>query len=184
LEEWLGEVPGIRYQASGIPEIMKEVRRLASLGLAERTKAGIKVRQPLQKLEIRSSKLEVGGNKKLLEILKDEVNVKEIVFNKKIKSEVELDTVITAELKEEGILRELARAVQDLRQKAGLRPQDEIVLMVELPSDLREIVLRNEKLFKREVEAKALEYKKSNKFKAETNIKIEGQEIWVAVRRV
>ena len=39
-------------------------------------------------------------------MIKDELNVKEIIFDDKISGEVELDTEITPELKEEGDLRE------------------------------------------------------------------------------
>ena len=43
---------------------------------------------------------------------------KKVIFDEKISdNEVELDTEITPELKEEGELRELIRGLQDLRKK-------------------------------------------------------------------
>ena len=42
-----------------------------------------------------------------------------------------MDTNITPELKNEGMTRELIRAIQDLRKKAGLNPQDKISLGME-----------------------------------------------------
>mgnify|MGYP001599445197 FL=1 len=42
-----------------------------------------------------------------------------------------MDTEITAELKEEGGLRDLIRGLQDLRKKSGLNPCDKIVLRVQ-----------------------------------------------------
>jgi hypothetical protein len=60
----------------------------------------------------------------MIEVLKDEVNVKEIIFDAKMEKEVELDVVLTPELKEEGELRELLRKIQkrqkSLDQEAGL----------------------------------------------------------------
>jgi len=163
---------------------MEEVRRLTSLALAKRAEAGIKVRQPLKQLKIRNEKLEIKGKPQLLELLKDEVNVKKVVFDTKTKDEVELDTHITPELREEGILRELTRTIQDLRQKAGFKPKDKIVLMVELPQEILPAVSKNEKTLKVEVNAKEIQYKKSAKFNAEIETKIENQNIWVAVKKI
>ena len=96
---------------------MKKVRRVVSLGLEERAKAGIKVRQPLNKLKVKSEKLK----DEYIILIKDEVNVKEVSFEEKTANEVELDTEITPELKEEGDLREIIRQIQDLRKKEGLK---------------------------------------------------------------
>lgn len=161
---------------------MAEIRRLASLALAKRAEAGIKVRQPLRELRIR--KEELRRQKGLLNILKDEVNVKQIVFDPKIKEEVGLDTHISPELRAEGILRELTRTVQDLRQKAGLKPKDKISLMTQLPKELEGIVSKNEKILKAEVNAKEISYKKSAKFNAEIETKIENQPVWLGVKKI
>jgi len=163
---------------------MAEVRRLASLALAKRAEAGIKVRQPLKQLKIRNEKLEIKGKPQLLELLKDEVNVKKVVFDTKTKDEVELDTHITPELREEGILRELTRTIQDLRQKAGFKPKDKIILMMQLSKEMADVVSKNEKTLKSEVNAKEIQYKKSAKFNAEIETKIENQNIWVAVKKI
>ena len=122
--------------------------------------------------------------------------MKEIIFDSKLNlptgpdgtvgagGEVELDTAITPELKEEGILRELVRAVQDLRQAARFRPQDKIMFMIDVPIGLRDIVIKNEIVFKKEIGAKQIEYKKSEKFDAEINTKIDNQAIWLGVRKI
>jgi isoleucyl-tRNA synthetase len=92
-----------------------------------RQKAGIKVRQPLSQLRIKSDELE----NKYTDLIKDELNVKEIKQDKNIENEVSLDTKITEELKEEGIYRELVRALQDMRKEKGLTPSDLISVLVE-----------------------------------------------------
>ncbi len=163
-------------------EQMAEIRRLAALGLAARAAAGIKVRQPLQKLKIKNEKLKI--KEELLEILADEVNVKEIVFDRSIKNELELDTAITPELREEGMVREMVRLVQDLRQEAKLEPKNKIALMVELSKEINSAIAKNEKAFMAHVGAKTIEYKKSTKFEAEIYSKMEGGDIWVGLRRV
>jgi len=106
---------------------MAEVRRVVSLGLEKRSSAGLKVRQPLGTLATKS-KVAVAFGKGLI---LDEVNVKNVVFDPTLSEDVVLDTTITPELKEEGELREVVRAIQDMRKKAGLSPHDDAVLIVD-----------------------------------------------------
>ena len=56
---------------------MNEVRKIVTLGLQIRQKEGIPVRQPLQKLEVVCDRLA----DKYFEIIKDELNIKEIKWN-------------------------------------------------------------------------------------------------------
>ena len=116
---------------------MKEIREMTTLGLAQRAEAGIKVRQPLQKLEIDKK-----FGRELLELLKQEVNVKEVVVGKK----VQLDTKITQELEKEGKYREMIRNVNKLRKELKLTPKDRI----EIKSTYQ---LDNIEEFKKEVKA-------------------------------
>ena len=164
-------------------EKMEEVRRLSSLALAVRAEKGIKVRQPLAALEIKSKKLDA-GDKEFLEILKDEVNVKEIKWNMELDNEVVFDTEITPELHEEGVMRGVVRLVQGLRHDANYIPKDRISLFIEAPENLRVVLERNSELLKKEVGAKILELKKSDKFDAELNVKIDEDLIWIGVRKL
>ncbi|MEK9173242.1 MAG: class I tRNA ligase family protein [Patescibacteria group bacterium] len=178
LEEW-PKPRSVKNESRLIKE-MEEVRRLATLGLAKRAEVGIRVRQPLSTMKTRTKIVD----KQLFGILADEVNVKRVVFDSKLKDEIELDVTITTELKEEGIIRELVRAVQDLRQKAGLEPKDKVVFMAEMPEGLRKLVLKKEEFLKKEIGAKTIEYKKSEKFGAEAVTKLEDLEVWLAVRKI
>ncbi len=112
-----------------ILENMSEVRKVVSYALEKRNTAGIKVRQPLNNLKIKTQKSKL--SEEYLELIKDEVNVKNVVFDDSISDEVELDTTITEDLKKEGQMREFVRAVQDLRKQKGLAPSDTIKLLVE-----------------------------------------------------
>lgn len=122
LENWPDEQgPGNREEILGD---MEEARRVVSLALEARMNAGVKIRQPLAKLTIRKKHSRLKGNDALLAIIKDELNVKEVVWGEDEGWEVELDTVITPELEKEGRMRELVRAIQEFRKQSGLQPGD------------------------------------------------------------
>lgn len=106
---------------------MAHVREAVSRALEARTRAGVKVRQPLATLTVSSSALV--GKRELVELLKDEVNVKDVVVEPGEAGEVSLDTTITPELQEEGEVRDLIRTIQDLRKEAALMPKDQAVLV-------------------------------------------------------
>jgi len=114
-----------------ILEDMEHVRRVVSLVLEARMKAGVKVRQPLALLKIKSKITRLKNNQALLQLIKDEVNVKEVVFEEDIEGEVALDTQITDELREEGDVREFLRYIQELRKKHNLMPTEKAELIVE-----------------------------------------------------
>lgn len=122
LTEW----PSLGKYDEKILTNMEEVRKIVSLGLEARFRVDIKVRQPLQALKIKNSKTNLSED--FLSLIKDEVNVKEIIFEAGIIEQVELDTNLTEELKEEGAVRELTRAIQAMRKKEGLTPKDFIKL--------------------------------------------------------
>ncbi len=101
---------------------MQQVREIVRLALDARKEAGIKVRQPLAKLIIKEKE---AFSEEFLPIIADELNVEEVVFDDSIENELELDTEITKELEEEGIFREILRALQQARKEAGLSPKDQ-----------------------------------------------------------
>ena len=120
--EWPTSPSPLLGKEREVLENMTETRRLVSLALEQRQKANIKVRQPLAKLEIRSTKLE----KEYLEIIKDELNVKSVVIDQSIADEVRLDTTLTPELEEEGRVRDAIRNIQDWRKEKGLKPGEKV----------------------------------------------------------
>jgi isoleucyl-tRNA synthetase len=111
---------------------MEEVRRLSSLTLEARSTANLKIRQPLALLAIKS-KL----SPPLLEVLRDELNVKEVRIDENLSGDIALDTTLTPLLVEEGKVRELIRSIQDKRKAAGLRPED--VMPYEIAKDELEL---------------------------------------------
>lgn len=123
-------------------EDMKLTREIASKGLEARMAAKINVRQPLQKLKVKSEKFKDLG-KDFIAIISEEVNVKAVEFGVSSDKEVELDTNITPELKEEGMVRELTRAVQDLRKAKGLSIDDKAVVTLETDGVGRSFIEKN-----------------------------------------
>ncbi|MDO8575119.1 MAG: class I tRNA ligase family protein [bacterium] len=106
---------------------MHNVRNIVTLGLEARSKANIKVRQPLASLAANITDL----SPELLELIKDELNVKKVIQIEGIKNgAVNLDTNISKELNEEGMIRDLIRALQEQRKKMGLIPSDLVSLSI------------------------------------------------------
>jgi len=118
---------------------MAEVRKIVELALAKRDEAGIKVRQPLNWLSVTGRSLP----DEFVQLIKDEVNVKEVVFKKGETIEVELDTKISDDLKAEGLRRELVRTINQLRKEAQLTVNDKIIINFQTDSDIIKEVIGN-----------------------------------------
>lgn len=142
---------------SKVIEEMKEVRDVVTLGLQERQKAGIPVRQPLQELVVTGYKLPVS----YIEIIRDELNVKEVRIEEGTEQKVALDLVVSDELKKEGLCRELVRAVQDIRKKNGLNPSDIVTLEVFTAGEGQELVEKFKELLMKSVSAKEIIFKEN-----------------------
>jgi len=161
-----------------LEELMKKTRGIVALVLAERAKTGIKVRQPLN--ELRITNYELRNEKELLNLIKEEVNVKKITFGKTLK----LDTKITLKLKEEGVAREIVRHLQEMRKKAGLKPKDKISIYYFGETYFNKILEKNRKFFSEETRTKDFYFKKvpEEKLTVEKEIKIDGMELWLGIK--
>jgi isoleucyl-tRNA synthetase len=125
---------------------MQIVRDICTAGNAERQKINIPVRQPLGKI---ISKINVEN--KYIEIIKEELNIKEFVFDSSLDVPLRLDTNITGELKQEGDFRELLRALQDMRKKMGLTPDQVVNISLDTDQNGQELVKKFEKELKKTV---------------------------------
>ena len=161
---------------------MDEVRSIVSLALAERSAKGIKVRQPLSVLKVKNQKSKVRDHDELLALVKDEVNVKDVVFDGSIKETVQLDTAITKELKEEGIVREMVRFVQDLRKEQGLKPEDIISVWFLGLKTIDQILEKNKDFLSREVRAKEIMVGK--KVEGAKEVKIENEKYYIKIEKI
>ncbi len=105
-------------------ENMKVIRELVTIGLQKRAEAKIKVRQPLGESRIKNQEL----GEDFLEIICEELNVKRVTVDVSVSEDIVLNTEITPELQQEGEAREIIRAIQEGRKKAGFNVEDRIVL--------------------------------------------------------
>jgi len=140
-EEFVGEMS---KEENELLENMKETRNIVSLGLEARAKSGLKVRQPLGMLMVKSL-VDKKLKEEYLALIKDEVNVKEVIFDANITEAVELDKNITPELKEEGTSRDIIRSIQEMRKNKKLNPEDLIDLSVDTDENTKKIIEKFEK---------------------------------------
>ena len=153
---------------------MARARKVIADGLALRmqkseTEEQIKVRQPLNRLVYAGEKLP----EMYEQIIAEEVNVK-VVENG---AETWLDKELTAELREEGRVRDLIRAVQAARKKAGLQVDDRIRLShsVKVPEQWRG-VLMNEVL--------ATELGQEGDYGYDEIVKVGGENVTISLEKV
>ena len=126
---------------------MEETREVVTAALEARTKAGIKVRQPLGSLMTNRALTPEYTN-----IIADEVNVR--VASTDGTDVAVLDLTLTDELLAEGAVRELMRAVQGRRKTEGLAPSDEIVLTVQSATVGRQAIETHQTLLSNTVGAR------------------------------
>lgn len=118
---------------------MDAVRDIVTKALLARDEVGIKVRQPLQNLSLKDTRKSL-QTEAVQQIIKEEVNVKQIWFNGDLEKDCVLDTHITKDLELEGAARELVRHIQSLRKKNGLYPCDQIKVKIDTNDFGKEVV--------------------------------------------
>ena len=125
--------------------LMKQTRDIVSEALELRTKANIKVRQPLSEVVITT---DITLPTDYLRVIEEELNIKKVtigdlsVYDKDksfiVGARVALSTDITPELKAEGDVRAFIRSVQQSRKDLGLHPNDDVTLTLSM--NLRTLV--------------------------------------------
>jgi isoleucyl-tRNA synthetase len=159
LAEWPDNQLRIKNEELIILEKMQDIRDIVTLGLQARQKAGIPVRQPLVGIKVKDYDLD----KEYTKIIKDELNIKMIITDNNLSEKIELNPNITPELKQEGQYRELLRAIQDMRKKHGLNPNDMINLLIETNVEGQELVNTfDEKEFMKAIGAKDISIKEND----------------------
>jgi isoleucyl-tRNA synthetase/8-oxo-dGTP pyrophosphatase MutT (NUDIX family) len=141
LQKWTEDIDkNLSENELSILEKMNLVREVVSIALDQRTKANVKVRQPLQSITINSVKYEfLQTEKELQNEIKDELNIKEILFqgveysnDANVPTKVLfLNIEISEDLKLEGLFREVVRMVQDKRKEMNFVVSDKVRVIFE-----------------------------------------------------
>jgi len=164
---------------------MSETREAITQGLSKRAEAKLKVRQPLSSVTLGGSLALVEDTKvrqEFLDIIRDELNVKDVFLDNKLGDGiVELDLIITPELKREGLVREVVRFVQNARKDAGLNVDDRINLGLATESeDLREAILEHAK----EIASETLATNGlMGEYEYKTIVKVDGLELHISLEK-
>lgn len=146
LEDW----PDTKIiEDESVLEKMTQTRYIIEQGLALRNKHNLKVRQPLNSISVNKESM----NDLYEDIVKDELNVKNIIEGESI----ELDINITEDLRKEGVVRDMIREIQSKRKDLKLIPDDKIDLSIRSKEDISEYV----DLIKQTVNALNLNMEKS-----------------------
>lgn len=161
---------------SELEKDMQKIREIASLALAQRAEKGIRVRQPLLKLQIPNYKFQTG----LLDLIKDEVNVKEVVINDELRGEVKLDTEITDGLKNEGEMRDIVRQIQRIKKELAVEPKNRVSLYF-VDEEIRELLKDFKKAITKETLAEIVDDEKEIFLPKEKKVKIREKETTVLV---
>lgn len=181
---------------------MNFVRSVIKEGLAYRSEAGIKLRQPLEWVNIYDSTSRL--NSELCEIIAEELNVKRVdtrrnpsfsattpFLKKWLERVVEqpiviLNFEITPELKREGLMREVIRNVQQARKQAGLEVDDRIDLRLESTDKVLTTLLKSHtkltEIIKQETLAKTFNKTLPKDFVVDVNI--DGAELSIQLAKV
>lgn len=175
--------PKVGHVNEQVVREMDAVRDVVNEGLSLRAKAQIKVRQPLSSIAVRGG-VDLGPNEALyLDILKEEVNVKQAQWTCDGDFGVELDTNITTELKQEGVAREVVRSVQSARKNAGLDVDDRIVLSLHSDDSTVAAAIKTHKDYiATETLAESLILSKKELYHHET-AKVEKQDVLVGIAK-
>lgn len=172
---------------SGLNERMEQIRELVTLALAERARLGIRIRQPL--LELRVKPLRRTGGKTfkyergLEELIENELNVKRVVFDDGLSAPLRFDTNITPELKEEGVVREFMRHLQDARKKSGYTPKDKIIIEAAAGDSLKNSIAKHQKRILADTRAKKIAFRDIPSKTAGESIKTDLGELWFAIKK-
>lgn len=177
-----------------LEENMEIIREIVTAGRMLRNQANIKIRQPLSRLWIKvDSRIE-----KDIELLKkyvqQELNIEEIIIgtpenrdgiihHKEEFFEIALDTNLSEELLNKGILRELEHKVQMLRKEAKLDYTDRIKFYYKGSERIKNIIENNKEELAEEILAVEIRESDIPESIYKKNIKVYDEEITVGFEK-
>ncbi|MDP3043196.1 MAG: class I tRNA ligase family protein, partial [bacterium] len=186
LESWPSFAKATEGKPDDILENMEVVRKIVELGLAKRDEAGIKVRQPIASLKIKNQKSKIKNNEEYIKLIKDELNVKEVEFVEEGgKLQIELDTEITPELKQEGIKRELVRFINGLRKEAGMTIKDRAVIYWQTENkEIKQAIEKYKDEIIKDTLASEMNEGESDNIDLSKKVKVNEMAVWLGVKKI
>ncbi|MGB9767351.1 MULTISPECIES: isoleucine--tRNA ligase [Dictyoglomus] len=177
-----------------LEENMEIIKEIVTAGRMLRNQANIKIRQPLSKIWIKVDPKLEKDIEALKKYVQQELNVEEVImgsaeskegvlYHKEDAFEIELDTKLTEELLNKGILRELEHKIQMLRKEAKLDYTDRIKFYYEGSQRIKNIIENNKEEFAEEI--LAIEIKEGNMPDSayKKNIKVYDEELTVGFEK-
>lgn len=156
---------------------MDTVRGYVNEGLSLRAKAGLKVRQPLAGATGPTGPSD-HPHINFEEIIKDELNVRSFSVGPRMS----IDENITPELKQDGLVREIIRQVQQARKRFGLNVDERIYLgLLTSDTDLEEAISAGAESI--EHETLALKFGRSVKAEYTDAVRVEGTEMTILIEK-
>lgn len=178
-------------QYSRLADEMQVVRQVCEMGHTLRVASQMKVRQPLSELYVLSSNEVVPAISTWMgNMIKNELNVKDVldkaVINEtetikvtedtNLKIKIGLETNLTQELKDEGLVREFTRSLQAQRKKMGLQQGDTINVKLTVTDEVLQSTLnRNIESIKKTINAVNVKF--VSEIESPFTIEIEGKEV-------
>ena len=131
---------------------MEKVKVVVETGFKLRDQSAIKVRQPLSEISVTNLEMKDWMKK----IIATEINVKKVsegtlegaLSLTENTIAIFLDTELTQELREEGIVREIVRNLQMVRKKEKLSMEQRIKITINTNQDLQDIIIKNQDIIK------------------------------------
>ena len=191
LEDWPSVAPDLIK--SELLEQMDVARKLIEQALAVRAEAGVKIRQPLSKLLVTKKSLPT----EFLELIKEEVNVKEVEVVEKLPIDKEykigvdelykvaLDTKISADLQREGHVRELIRFINSLRKDLNLSLGDVVNVYYQTKDKnlLKAISEARKEIIKNTLSKDLIETKEKLNKNEQRDLEVNGLKIWIGIKK-
>ena len=155
-----------------IPKIREEISKVNQIDLANKVKNG-----GSEYIEIEDTQIELNSENLLVTMQGKEG----FTFSGEGEIGVVLDTHITEELKEEGMVREILSKVQNMRKERDFEVLDHIILYVAGDEKIENIIKKNEATIKRDTLTEKVVYHQEREDYATNNINGESLDIDVEV---
>ncbi|MEM5870836.1 MAG: isoleucine--tRNA ligase [Candidatus Aenigmatarchaeota archaeon] len=183
--------PKKSFIKSEIENIVEVTKKIIQDILEARNKAKIKIRQPLKKVIIVYKKEEIKNAKKAKRIISILTNIKKIEFKDSFEAKEDYEIIdtenytvylykkIDKKLKEEGILREIIREIQEVRKKENLSIFEKINIAIDISNEeFKKLIEKHKEIIESETNS-ILFFEKASKYELD----LDGIKIFIEIKK-